>query len=194
VKWPVGIGAPGNAGVSSAVQKTEGAIGYVEVAYALGGGFTLPYVQNAAGNFVQPLLENVSAAAASAVPSSDIQGLATSITNGSDAKAYPIAAFTYILVRQSTYTDVNKAQALSDYLYWSLTEGQGAANRHIARKRLGVVSAYGEIIEGESGDVLGRRTIKLDGAACHYMATSRWGERAADARGAAKGFSTTAGA
>ena len=129
VKWPVGIGAPGNAGVSSAVQKTEGAIGYVEVAYALGGGFTLPYVQNAAGNFVQPLLANVSAAAASAVPSSDIQGLATSITNGSDAQAYPIAAFTYILVRQSTYTDVNKAQALSDYLYWSLTEGQGAANR-----------------------------------------------------------------
>ncbi len=129
VKWPVGIGAPGNAGVSSAVQKTEGAIGYVEVAYALGAGFTLPYVQNAAGNFVQPLLPNVSAAAASAVPSSDIQGLATSITNGSDAQAYPIAAFTYILVRQSTYTDVNKAQALSDFLYWGLTEGQGAANR-----------------------------------------------------------------
>ena len=129
VKWPVGIGAPGNAGITSAVQKTEGAVGYVEVAYALGAGFTLPYVQNASGNYVQPLLANVSAAAALAVPSSDIQGLATSITNGSDSQAYPIAAFTYILVRKDTYTDANKAQALSDFLYWGLTEGQGAANR-----------------------------------------------------------------
>jgi phosphate transport system substrate-binding protein len=129
VKWPVGIGAPGNAGVSSSVQKTEGAIGYVEVAYALGGGFTLPYVQNASGNYVQPLLANVSAAAASAVPSTDLQKLAVSITNGSDAQAYPIAAFTYILVRQSTYTDVTKAQALSDFVYWALTDGQGASNR-----------------------------------------------------------------
>ena len=129
VSWPVGIGGPGNAGVSSAVQKTEGAIGYVEVAYALGAGFTLPYVKNAAGNYVQPLLANVSAAAAAAVPASDNQSLAVSITNGSDAQAYPIAAFTYILVRKDTYKDANKAQALSDFLYWSLTEGQGAANR-----------------------------------------------------------------
>ncbi|MCX6015932.1 MAG: hypothetical protein NT020_10175 [Chloroflexales bacterium] len=52
-----------------------------------------------------------------------------SITNGSDAQAYPIAAFTYILVRKDTYKDANKAQALSDFLYWSLTDGQGAANR-----------------------------------------------------------------
>jgi phosphate transport system substrate-binding protein len=129
VKWPVGIGAPGNAGVSSSVQKTEGAIGYVEVAYALGAGFTLPYVKNAAGNYVQPLLANVSAAAASVVVPSDVQKLATSITNGSDAQAYPIAAFTYILVRKDTYKDVTKAQALSDFIYWALTDGQGAANR-----------------------------------------------------------------
>jgi len=129
VKWPVGIGAPGNAGISSSVQKTEGAIGYVEVAYALGAGFSLPYVKNAAGNYVQPLLANVSAAASSVVVSSDVQKLATSITNGSDAQAYPIAAFTYILVRKDTYKDVTKAQALSDFIYWALTDGQGAANR-----------------------------------------------------------------
>jgi len=129
VKWPVGIGAPGNAGVSSTVQKTDGAIGYVEVGYALGAGFTLPYVKNAAGNYVQPLLANVSAAAAGVKISSDVQKLASSITNGSDAQAFPIAGFTYMLVRKSTYTDVTKAQALSDFIYWGLTEGQGAANR-----------------------------------------------------------------
>lgn len=129
VKWPVGIGAPGNSGVSSTVQKTEGAVGYVEVGYALGAGFTLPYVKNAAGNYVQPLLTNVSAAAAGLKISSDVQKLASSITNGSDAQAFPISGFTYMLVRKDTYTDVNKAQALSDFIYWSLTEGQGAANR-----------------------------------------------------------------
>lgn len=129
VKWKVGIGAPGNAGVSSTVQKTEGAIGYVEVAYALGAGLPMPYLQNSAGNFVQPLLANVSAAASSVTPSSDVQKLAVSITNGNDPQAYPIAAFTYILVRKDTYTDLNKAQALADFIYWSLTEGQGAANR-----------------------------------------------------------------
>jgi len=74
-------------------------------------------------------LANVSAAASSVVVSSDVQKLATSITNGSDAQAYPIAAFTYILVRKDTYKDVTKAQALSDFIYWALTDGQGAANR-----------------------------------------------------------------
>ncbi len=129
VKWPTGIGAPGNAGVSSTVQKIEGAVGYVEVGYALGAGFTLPFVKNAAGNYVQPLLANVSAAAAAVKLSSDVQKLATSITNGTDAQAFPITGFTYILVRKDTYTDLNKAQALADFIYWGLTEGQGAANR-----------------------------------------------------------------
>ena len=129
VKWKVGIGAPGNAGVSSTVQKTEGAIGYVEVAYALGAGLPMPYVQNSSGNFVQPTLANVSASASQIVISDDVQKLATSITNGSSAQAYPISAFTYLLVRKTTYTDEVKAQALADFIYWSLTEGQGASTR-----------------------------------------------------------------
>jgi phosphate transport system substrate-binding protein len=108
VKWLVGIGAPGNAGVSSTVQKTEGAIGYVEVAYALGAKFTLPFVKNAAGNYVQPLLANVSAAAASVTVRDDVQQLAQSITNSSDPQAYPISAFTYVLVHKDNYTDVTK--------------------------------------------------------------------------------------
>jgi phosphate transport system substrate-binding protein len=129
VKWLVGIGAPGNAGVASTVQKTPGAIGYVEVAYALGANFSLPYVKNAAGNYVQPLLANVSAAAASVTISDDVQLLAQSITNSSDPQAYPISAFTYVLVHKDTYADETKAQAVVDFLYWGLTTGQDAANR-----------------------------------------------------------------
>lgn len=129
VGFPAGIGASGNAGVAATVLNTNGAVGYVEVGYALAAGFPLPYVQNASGNFVKPETANVSAAAIGLNISSNPQKLATSITNSASPDAYPIAAFTYILVRQVTYTDVNKAQALSDFIYWGLTTGQGATVR-----------------------------------------------------------------
>jgi phosphate transport system substrate-binding protein len=129
VSFPAGIGASGNAGVSATVLNTNGAVGYVEVGYALAAGFPLPYVKNAAGNFVKPETANVSAAASGQNISTDPKKLAMSITNSPAPEAYPIAAFTYVLVRQSTYKDVTKAQALSDFLYWGLTTGQGATVR-----------------------------------------------------------------
>ncbi len=129
VSFPAGIGASGNAGVAATVLNTNGAVGYVEVGYALAAGFPLPYVKNAAGNFVKPETANVSAAANGLNISSDPKKLAMSITNSATADAYPIAAFTYVLVRQTTYKDAIKAQALSDYLYWGLTTGQGATVR-----------------------------------------------------------------
>ncbi|MCE2853577.1 MAG: phosphate ABC transporter substrate-binding protein PstS [Roseiflexaceae bacterium] len=129
VQWLVGIGAPGNAGIANTVQSTEGAIGYVEVGYALSTGLPLPFVKNAAGMYVQPTLANVSAAAANVVVSDDVQQLAQSITNGSDPQSYPIAAFTYVLVHKDTYADLTKAQALADFVYWGLTIGQDAAVR-----------------------------------------------------------------
>lgn len=126
VRWPVGIGGPGNAGVTSTVLRTDGAIGYVELVYALGNKLPVPLIKNAAGNFVSPTLENVSSAAAGVEIPADLR---VSITNAQGANSYPIAAFTYILVRQQTYTDLPKAQALTDFIYWSLTDGQGGALR-----------------------------------------------------------------
>jgi phosphate transport system substrate-binding protein len=126
VRWPVGVGAPGNAGVASTVRNTKGAIGYVELVFALANKLPVPQVRNAAGNYVTPSLETTSAAA-DGVPLP--ANLVVSLTNSPNANAYPIAAFTYILVRGSTYTDAAKAQALTDYIYWSLTEGTGAATR-----------------------------------------------------------------
>ncbi|MEI7771052.1 MAG: phosphate ABC transporter substrate-binding protein PstS, partial [Chloroflexales bacterium] len=126
VKWPVGVGAPGNAGVASTVKNTKGAIGYVELVFALANKLPVPQVKNASGVYITPNLESTSAAAAGvALPES----LAVSITNSPNKSAYSIAAFTYILVRQSTYTDKTKAQALTDFIYWGLTEGSGAALR-----------------------------------------------------------------
>jgi phosphate transport system substrate-binding protein len=126
VNWPAGIGSPGNAGVTSTVLRTDGAIGYVELVYALGNKLPVPLVENAAGNFVAPTLENVSAAAAGVEMPDDLR---ISITNAKGANSYPIAAFTYILVHQQTYTDLPKAQALTDFIYWGITEGQGASLR-----------------------------------------------------------------
>lgn len=126
VRWPVGIGAPGNAGVAGAVVRTEGAIGYVEQAFAIGNRLPVPAVRNKAGNYVLPTPETVSAAAAG-VPIPD--DLRYAITNPDGPNSYPIAGLTWILIREQTYTDVAKAQALTDFLYWALTEGQGAAIR-----------------------------------------------------------------
>ena len=126
VRWPVGIGAPGNAGVAGTVRKTVGAIGYVEQVFAVANRLPLPAVKNASGNYIEASLEATSAAADGVVvPDS----LVVSITNSPNPRAYPIAGFTYMLVRQNTYTDVAKAQALTDFIYWSLTEGTGAATR-----------------------------------------------------------------
>jgi phosphate transport system substrate-binding protein len=126
VKWPVGVGAPGNAGVASTVKNTKGGIGYVELVFALANKLPVPQVKNAAGTYITPSLESVSAAADGIViPPS----LAVSITNSPNPTAYPIAAFTYVLVRQATYTDKAKAEALTDFIYWGLTEGTGAALR-----------------------------------------------------------------
>lgn len=129
VEWLVGVGAPGNAGIASTVKNTIGAIGYVEVGYALSSGLPLPYIKNAAGNYVQPLLANISAAAAELEIRDDVQQLAQSLTNSAAPQAYPIVAFTYILVHKDAYTDMNQAQALADFLYWGLTIGQDAAVR-----------------------------------------------------------------
>jgi phosphate transport system substrate-binding protein len=126
VKWPAGIGAPGNPGVASTVLRTDGAIGYVELVFALGNKLPVPLVKNKAGNFVAPTLENVSAAAAGVDIPADLR---VSITDANGPNSYPIAAFTYLLIRESTYTDLTKAQALTDFIYWSLTDGQGAALR-----------------------------------------------------------------
>lgn len=126
VKWPAGIGAPQNAGVAATVKQTVGAIGYVELIYALANKLPSAPVKNAAGNYTAASLASVSAAAAGVEYPAAV---AVSITNAAGANSFPIAGFTYILVRQQTYTDLNKAQALTDFIYWGLTEGQGASVR-----------------------------------------------------------------
>jgi phosphate transport system substrate-binding protein len=120
IAWPTGIGGKGNEGVSGAVNQTEGAIGYVELQYALAQGITIGQVQNSSGAFIEPCIASASAAA------TGIQypaNLVTSFTNQSGPNAYPIAGSTYALI-YTHQTSKAKAVALVSFFAWVLTTGQ----------------------------------------------------------------------
>jgi phosphate transport system substrate-binding protein len=97
VKWPaaVGIGAKGNEGVAGQVKQLAGAIGYVELAYARQNQMTYADLKNAAGNFVAPDLETVSAAMATAKIPDDFR---FSIVNAPGDQAYPIAGASWVII------------------------------------------------------------------------------------------------
>lgn len=120
VKWPTGLGAKGNEGVAGQVKQTEGAVGYVELAYARQTGLQTASVQNRAGQFVQPSVEATTAAAeglaARLGPDSDFR---VSIVNPAAAAAYPIASWTYLLVPPQI-ADCAKARALVDVVRWGM--------------------------------------------------------------------------
>lgn len=130
VKWPTGTGANGNEGVAGSVQQTEGAIGYVELAYALQNEFTTAAVQNKAGEFVAPTLESTSAAGEGVKFPPDLR---FSAINASTAPAaYPIASGTFVIV----YEDLCKAgkseataKNVVEFLDYGLGEGQQVAEK-----------------------------------------------------------------
>lgn len=123
VNWPVGLGGKGNDGVTQQVKQTEGAIGYVELIYAVSNSLPFADLKNAAGNFVTPSLETVTNAAASAEfpRNTDFR---VSITDAPGAQAYPISSFTWLLVRPDM-KDAVKAKALKNFLEWMVTPAAG---------------------------------------------------------------------
>jgi phosphate transport system substrate-binding protein len=125
VAWPVGIGGKGNEGVSGVVNQTEGAIGYVELAYAIAQHLPYGDVKNKAGNFVHPCVATVSLAASVAKFPSHLK---TSLTYEPGEFAYPITGTTYALVYVNQ-SDRGKAVALVDFLSWALTKGQNLASQ-----------------------------------------------------------------
>lgn len=122
VKFPTGLGAKGNEGVAGQVRTNPGSIGYVELAYAKQTGLTYASIANSSGAFVEPGLEAITAAAASAA-SSIPDDLRVSIVDPPGKDAYPISAFTYILVYEDQ-ADIHKARALARFLWWAIHEGQ----------------------------------------------------------------------
>jgi phosphate transport system substrate-binding protein len=123
VNWPGGLGASGNAGVAGSVKNTSGAIGYVELIYAIQNKLGYGTVQNAKGRFVEATLDSVTNAADGVTLPADMR---VSITNSENADAYPVSTFTWTLA----YVEIaNKAKALAiaRYFWWSTHEGQAFA-------------------------------------------------------------------
>jgi phosphate transport system substrate-binding protein len=97
VKWPTGVGGKGNEGVASYVQKINGAIGYVEYAYAKQNKLAYGQVQNKAGKFVEPDDQTFKAAAAGADWKS-VPGMGVVLTDQVGEKSWPITGASFILV------------------------------------------------------------------------------------------------
>jgi phosphate transport system substrate-binding protein len=127
ISWPVGLGGKGNEGVAGQVKQTPGAIGYVELAYAKQNKLAYASIQNAAGNFVAPSPEAMTAAAAGVATNlPDNTDYRLSIVNAAGADAYPISSFTWILL-YSQQSDSVKGRKLRDFMKWALTEGEKQA-------------------------------------------------------------------
>ena len=123
VNWPTGIGGKGNEGVSGQVKQTPGALGYVELIYAVQNKMPYADVRNAAGQFVKPTLESVTAALGTANIPDDFR---FSMTNAPGSDAYPIAGATWLLVYEQQ-KDPAKGKKLVEFLKWALTKGEGMA-------------------------------------------------------------------
>jgi phosphate transport system substrate-binding protein len=127
VKWPTGTGAKGNDGVAGCVKQTDGAVGYVEQAYALQNNFTTAAVKNKAGNYVEPSLAATSAAAVGVTPPADLR---FSTIDAPGAEAYPISAITFLLVYQDMCKagmSKEKAGLVKDWLNYAEGAGQPVA-------------------------------------------------------------------
>lgn len=121
VQWPTGLGQQGNEAVAGMVRQMEGAIGYVELIYALQNKISFGPVKNATGQYVKASLESTTAAAASMkdMPAD----FRVSITNAPGKNAYPIASFTWLLVPLK-WSDAAKEKAMVDYLNWMVDSGE----------------------------------------------------------------------
>ena len=123
--WPTGIGGKGNEGVTGQVKNTPNTIGYIELVYAVKNNLPVAHIKNASGNFIEPSIDAVTAAAA-ATASSLPDDLRVSITNAAGAQAYPISSYTYILVYKNQ-KDAAKGKALVDFLWWGIHDGENFA-------------------------------------------------------------------
>ncbi len=120
VSWPVGLGGKGNEGVAGVIRQQPGALGYVELIYALQNKITYGSVQNAAGVFVKGSLASTTAAAAGVTMPADFR---VSITNPAGKNAYPISSFTYLLIPLQ-WKDATKGKMMVDFLNWMLDQGE----------------------------------------------------------------------
>jgi len=127
VQWPTGTGAKGNDGVAACITQTEGAVGFVEEAYALQNDFTTAALKNSSGNYITPSLESTSAAGAGLKLPADLR---FNTIDAPGADAYPIASATFLLVYQDMCKAGYSQSTANDVKIWldyALGDGQAVA-------------------------------------------------------------------
>jgi len=120
VNFPAGVGAKGSSGVAGLVTRTDGAITYVDVAYALANHIRFAAIQNRAGKYVYPGIKQIRAAAATVTKVPANNQISIVDPPKSQADAYPICTFTYVILPTKT----DKAAELRKFVFWTLTQGQ----------------------------------------------------------------------
>jgi phosphate transport system substrate-binding protein len=120
ISWPTGTGQSGNAAVAQQITAEDGTIGYVELAYVVQNQMKQAALKNAAGKFVTASVEGATAAAAT---NTSVSPTNFSITNAPGDTSYPIAAFSWVILRTS-YSDANKGKAIVNLFKWLVTSGQ----------------------------------------------------------------------
>ena len=123
VNWPVGLGGKGNEGVSGLVKQTPGAIGYVELIYALQNKMDYAKLRNKKGKFIVPSIESVRAAGDVKMPDDS----KIFITDTDAPEGYPISGFTWIILyKEQNYNgrSADRAQKLMQLLWWNIHDGQ----------------------------------------------------------------------
>jgi len=123
INWPAGLGGKGNEGVSGLIKQTPGAIGYIELSYAIQNKMTFADLQNKSGKFITPSVESTSAAGNITIP----DDAKVSLSNTDAADGYPISGFTWALIyKEQNYSGrtVDRAQKVVKLLWWNIHEGQ----------------------------------------------------------------------
>ena len=123
VRWPAGLGAKGNEGVSGQIEQTPGSFGYVELIYAAQNRLPIAQIKNAAGNYVSPTTDSITAALASAQVPDDFR---FSMTDAPGAASYPVSGVTWLLVYQKQQ-NADKGKKMVEFLQWALTKGEDMA-------------------------------------------------------------------
>jgi phosphate transport system substrate-binding protein len=118
VKFPTGVGAEKNDGVSAAISQTDGAIGYVGLAYALSNELSMPLVENAAGAFPEPGVESVEAAADAVSKIGPNNEISLADLPSTAEGAYPISTYTYVIVPLES----DKSEALKKFITYAISK------------------------------------------------------------------------
>ncbi|TDX01882.1 phosphate ABC transporter substrate-binding protein PstS [Dinghuibacter silviterrae] len=123
VNWPVGLGGKGTEGVAGTIKQTPGAIGYIELAYAVQNKMAFAKLQNKSGNFITPTVASTTAAGNVQIPADS----KISLSNTEAADGYPIAGFTWaIIYKEQNYNgrSQDRATKLVKLLWWNIHDGQ----------------------------------------------------------------------